>query len=99
MSLSEVHVLQRVSGCEWDDETGEIHGFNQYGYNGDDFLSFDLKTLTWIAPKQQAVITKQRWDADEGRRQSNERFLKHIFPMWLKKFVSYGSSFLLRKGT
>uniref|UniRef100_A0A671XIL1 MHC class I-like antigen recognition-like domain-containing protein n=1 Tax=Sparus aurata TaxID=8175 RepID=A0A671XIL1_SPAAU len=87
-----VHILQRINGCEWDDETGEVIGFNQYGYDGEDFISFDLKTETWIAPKPQAVITKMKWDADKAKMIFSQYFL------WLKKYVDYGRSFLLRTG-
>uniref|UniRef100_A0A4W6FK60 Ig-like domain-containing protein n=1 Tax=Lates calcarifer TaxID=8187 RepID=A0A4W6FK60_LATCA len=81
VSVSGVHILQRINGCEWDEETEEVTGFMLFGYDGEDFLSLDLKTLTWIALKPEAVAIKLSWD---------------ICPDWLKKYVDHGRSFLLR---
>ncbi|KAL3984313.1 receptor-type tyrosine-protein phosphatase U [Sarotherodon galilaeus] len=90
----DVHILQRMSGCEWDDETGEIIGYNQYGYDGEDFIAFDLHTVTWITPKPQAVTTKLRWNMDHARLERNKNFLSHLCPEFLKRHLHYGRSFL-----
>uniref|UniRef100_A0A3Q2C6V3 Major histocompatibility complex class I-related gene protein-like n=1 Tax=Cyprinodon variegatus TaxID=28743 RepID=A0A3Q2C6V3_CYPVA len=91
-----VHIVQLMYGCEWDDETGEVTGFRQHGYDGEDWLSLDMKTNTWIAPKQQAEITKNQWNNDRGTLALRKDYLSRICPEWLKKYVNYGRSSLMR---
>ncbi|XP_036945636.1 H-2 class I histocompatibility antigen, Q9 alpha chain-like [Acanthopagrus latus] len=91
-----VHVFQRMYGCEWDDETEQVNGYDQFGYDGEDFIAFDLKTLTWIAPKQQAEITKNKLDHDKTLSAGQKNYLTQICPDWVKKYVGYGRSVLMR---
>ncbi|XP_053190670.1 major histocompatibility complex class I-related gene protein-like [Scomber japonicus] len=92
----DVYIFQGMTGCEWDNETGEVDGFVQFGYDGEDFITFDLKTLTWIAQKPEAVIITHKRNKD---RPENERwkslFTQH-YPELLKRYLVLGRSSLMR---
>ncbi len=98
VSLSGVHILQKLNGCEWDDETKKDFGFNQYGYDGEDFISLDLKTMTWITPKRQAVSIKHQWDTGKANLEYNKYFHLSYCPQLLRKYLQYGRNFLQRTG-
>ncbi|KAM8876264.1 major histocompatibility complex class I-related gene protein-like isoform 2-T3 [Synchiropus picturatus] len=91
-----VHIYQWIYGCELDDETGDFRSHYHIAYDGEDFIAFDLETLTWIAAKQQAVILKHWWDNDEALNEYNDRYMNQYCRKWLKKFLHYGKSSLLR---
>uniref|UniRef100_A0A3Q2W692 Ig-like domain-containing protein n=1 Tax=Haplochromis burtoni TaxID=8153 RepID=A0A3Q2W692_HAPBU len=86
--LSGVHIIQRISGCEWDENTDSVTGVLKYGYNGEGFLEFDMKTLTWIALKPEADMIKLKWDADRIRTIKNKDFLTKICAEWLKMYFN-----------
>uniref|UniRef100_A0A3Q3FQR7 Ig-like domain-containing protein n=1 Tax=Labrus bergylta TaxID=56723 RepID=A0A3Q3FQR7_9LABR len=91
-----VHIVQVMYGCEWDDETGDVNGYDQYGYDGEDFIVLDTKTMTWVAAQQQAVFIKQEWNKDKAELEDLKNYYTKECPDWLKKYVNYGRSSLMR---
>ncbi|XP_029700470.1 H-2 class I histocompatibility antigen, Q9 alpha chain-like isoform X2 [Takifugu rubripes] len=91
-----VHMLQRMYGCEWDDETGEKNGFDQDGFDGEDFISFKPKEGIFVAAKREAEITKHKWDQDVALIEQQKSYLTQICIQWLQKYVNYGKSSLMR---
>ncbi|XP_060740317.1 BOLA class I histocompatibility antigen, alpha chain BL3-7-like [Tachysurus vachellii] len=91
-----VHTWQMMCGCELDDD-GTVRGYTQFGYDGEDFVSLDLKTKTWVAPTPKALITKNKWDPDTGYNNNWKNYLEKECIDWIKKYVSYGRETLERK--
>ncbi|XP_053085093.1 BOLA class I histocompatibility antigen, alpha chain BL3-7 isoform X2 [Pangasianodon hypophthalmus] len=91
-----VHTLQRMYGCERNGEN-TTRGYDQYGYDGEDFISLNLKNATWTAAKRQAVIFINNWDPRGEKAKYWKDFLQNDCIDWLKKYVSYARETLERK--
>ncbi|XP_013929628.1 PREDICTED: patr class I histocompatibility antigen, A-5 alpha chain-like [Thamnophis sirtalis] len=92
-----LHTCQKMYGCELQRDGSKV-GFQQYGYEGRTFITFDKETLTWVAPDPQAQITKRKWDAFPGYNQRKKAYLEEECIEWLEKHLSYGKETLLRTG-
>ncbi|KAM9447068.1 BOLA class I histocompatibility antigen, alpha chain BL3-7-like [Clarias gariepinus] len=93
-----VHTLQLMYGCELDDDgTNRRHA--QLGYDGEDFLNFDLKTKSWVPAKPGVVISDQIWDYINGL--TTEGYVKNYVSTTciqrIKQYVFYGRETLERK--
>uniref|UniRef100_A0A3Q3ECV0 Ig-like domain-containing protein n=1 Tax=Labrus bergylta TaxID=56723 RepID=A0A3Q3ECV0_9LABR len=76
-----IQFILKKDCCEWDDETGDVNGYDQHGYDGEDFI---------------AVFIKQKWDKDKAQLEYLKYYFTDECPDWLKKFVNYGRSSLMR---
>ncbi|KAK6470104.1 class I histocompatibility antigen [Huso huso] len=91
-----VHTWQEMYGCELDDD-GTKRAFKQFGYDGDDYISFDKDTLTWTAASQRGFTTKVRWDARSAMNRDWKVYLEETCIEWLQKYVQYGRETLERR--
>ncbi|XP_029591366.1 H-2 class I histocompatibility antigen, Q10 alpha chain isoform X1 [Salmo trutta] len=89
-----VRILQWKHGCEVDKQPDGtlkfIKGTDQYSYDGDDFLAFDDVTMQWVAPVDQALPTKRKWDGVQILNQYTKGYLEKECVDWLSKFMEYG---------
>jgi len=94
-------VYQRMYGCVWDDETGLSHGFDEYGYDGEDFIKLDLKENRYIAHVPQAIPTVEKWNNDTAQLASLKQYYDDYDDEcvhWLKKFLMFSKADLERRG-
>ncbi|RXN17427.1 MHC class I antigen [Labeo rohita] len=91
-SESAVHVLQWRHGCEIEKQGDEVKfstGISEYGYDGENFLSFDIKESQWIALVDAALPTKIKSDNVPILNQYTKGYLEKECVDWLKKFTEY----------
>ncbi|XP_070296504.1 BOLA class I histocompatibility antigen, alpha chain BL3-7-like isoform X2 [Salvelinus sp. IW2-2015] len=90
-----VHVLQYMYGCSRDNETGKTDSFGELGYNGEDFLEYDMNDLAWKAVKQQADFMQDKWNSDASRLVFWEIYFTQTCDKCLKKQVVNGKRTLM----
>uniref|UniRef100_A0A8C1IJN6 Uncharacterized protein n=1 Tax=Cyprinus carpio TaxID=7962 RepID=A0A8C1IJN6_CYPCA len=85
---SELHVLQRVIGCELEklsDGSVNLRAFDEYGFDGEDFMAFNSDTLQWIEKNPKAKETKMKWDQQTVHNELLKDYLKTCTD-WISTF-------------
>ncbi|XP_076145950.1 patr class I histocompatibility antigen, A-5 alpha chain-like [Alosa pseudoharengus] len=91
-----VHTFQKMYGYQWDDESGATDGFMHYGYDGEDWMSLDLKNRRYIAIKPQSVLSKLNRENTPGHFEMKQSYFYRRIK-WGKEYVQYRNSILERK--
>ncbi|KAJ8273793.1 hypothetical protein GJAV_G00105580 [Gymnothorax javanicus] len=91
-----VHTLQNIYGCEWDDVSGATERFDQYGYDGEDFITLNNEFWNFMAVVPEADFLEQKWNDHSDHLEHRKQFLIHVCVERLKKYVRYGKSSLER---
>uniref|UniRef100_A0A8C3R320 Ig-like domain-containing protein n=1 Tax=Cyanoderma ruficeps TaxID=181631 RepID=A0A8C3R320_9PASS len=91
-----LHTWLRVSSCDLLSD-GSVRGSDRFGYNGWDFISFDLGSGRFVAADGAAEITRRRWEHEGNEVERWTNYLKHTCPEWLQKYIVYGQKELERK--
>ncbi len=86
--IVELHVLQRIIGCELEklpDGSVNLRAFDEYGFDGEDFIAFNSNTLQWIDKNPKAKETKIKWNRQTERNQFIKKYLKTCTD-WISTF-------------
>uniref|UniRef100_A0A672Q575 Ig-like domain-containing protein n=1 Tax=Sinocyclocheilus grahami TaxID=75366 RepID=A0A672Q575_SINGR len=83
-----VHVYQRMYGCGWADETGESYGFDQYGYDGEDYVTLDVKKGRYTAATPQAMESTAKWNNDSSQLEFLQQHYEYECVYWLRFFIN-----------
>ncbi|NXG07461.1 HA1F protein, partial [Sakesphorus luctuosus] len=91
-----LHTVQVISGCDLLSD-GTVRGSVRQGYDGRDFISFELGSKSFVAADDAAQVTKRKWETEGIMVEQWTNYLEHTCPEWLRIYVRYGREALERK--
>ncbi|XP_037374470.1 class I histocompatibility antigen, Gogo-OKO alpha chain-like [Talpa occidentalis] len=89
------HTLQRMFGCEVGPDLNLLGGYDQFAYNGADFISLSEDLRSWTPVDSGAQITQRLWEA-AGRAERVRHSVQSRCLPWLLKFLILGKEVLQR---
>ncbi|XP_014387737.1 PREDICTED: saoe class I histocompatibility antigen, A alpha chain-like isoform X7 [Myotis brandtii] len=57
------HTIQEMYGCEVGPDGRLLRGYEQYAYDGADYIALNEDLTSWTAADMAAQITKRKWEA------------------------------------
>ncbi|KAK7802464.1 hypothetical protein U0070_011334 [Myodes glareolus] len=88
------HTLQWMYGCELGSDGRLLRGYNQFAYDGRDYLALNEDLTTWTAADTAAQITRRKWEQAETAR-VHKAYLEGWCLWWLIRHLENGKDALL----
>ncbi|CAN0392024.1 unnamed protein product [Rangifer tarandus platyrhynchus] len=89
------HTFQWVYGCNVGPDGRLLRGFEQFGYDGRDYIALNEDLRSWTAADTAAQITKRKWEA-AGLAEEHRNYLEGGCMEWLRRYLENGKDTLLR---
>ncbi|XP_075835640.1 H-2 class I histocompatibility antigen, Q10 alpha chain-like isoform X7 [Microtus pennsylvanicus] len=89
------HTIQRMYGCELGSDGRLLRGYDQYAYDGRDYIALNEDLTTWTAADTAAQITQRKWE-QAGEAERDKAYLEDTCVQWLRRHLENGKDALLR---
>nr|1ZT1_A Chain A, H-2 class I histocompatibility antigen, K-K alpha chain [Mus musculus] len=89
------HTFQRMYGCEVGSDWRLLRGYEQYAYDGCDYIALNEDLKTWTAADMAALITKHKWE-QAGDAERDRAYLEGTCVEWLRRYLQLGNATLPR---
>ncbi|XP_058141376.1 saoe class I histocompatibility antigen, A alpha chain-like isoform X1 [Dasypus novemcinctus] len=94
-SQAGLHTLQVMSGCDMGPDGRLLRGYEQFAYDGADYLALNEDLRSWTAADTAAQITKRKWE-EVGVAEDSRAYLEGRCVEWLQRYLESGKETLLR---
>ncbi|XP_044921115.1 HLA class I histocompatibility antigen, alpha chain G-like isoform X2 [Mustela putorius furo] len=92
------HTFQWTSACDVGAHGRLLRGYQQWAYDGADYIALNEDLRSWTAADTAAQITRRKWEAaGEAKRYRN--YLEVTCVEWLRRHLENGKETLLRSST
>ncbi|XP_057650386.1 H-2 class I histocompatibility antigen, L-D alpha chain-like isoform X2 [Chionomys nivalis] len=89
------HTFQVTYGCEVGSDGRLLRGYEQFAYDGSDYLTLNDDLKTWTAADTAALITRRKWERD-GDAEREKVYLEGECVQGLRRHLEIGKAVLLR---
>ncbi|XP_075835385.1 H-2 class I histocompatibility antigen, Q10 alpha chain-like isoform X14 [Microtus pennsylvanicus] len=89
------HTIQVMYGCDLGSDGRLLRGYEQFAYDGRDYLALNDDLKTWAAADAAAQITQRKWEQDGGA-ERDKAYLEGECVHSLRRYLENGKDALLR---
>ncbi|XP_059521039.1 saoe class I histocompatibility antigen, A alpha chain-like isoform X2 [Myotis daubentonii] len=89
------HTFQWMYGCDLGPDGRLLRGYEQYAYDGTDYIALNEDLTSWTAADMAAQITKHKWEA-AGVAEHDRSYLEGLCVEWLRLYLDKGNETLQR---